>query len=508
MGRRNIVKNGVAKVFISTSHREPDISLAKRFATELESLGHEIFLAKESILIGEEWQERLSLELDSADYLILLLSENSVRSEMVYWEVKKIKERQNGINKPAILPIRVNLSYNVNYDLSKQLEKIHQLDWESERDTSAIAEKISNCISQNSSFGVSEKRLLLTYSEKPIPNAPLILEQPSGTVALDSLYYIEREGDAKCYKNLRSRYSLIRIKAPRQYGKTSLLARVILKAKEQEYQVVSFNFQEDFDKSILMDLNRLLNCIYVITASKLKVKVEINENILQILTPKMRATHYMEEILSTIKKPFVLAIDEADRLFEYKDVSNEFFGLIRAWHEKSKSNSKWEKMKILLSHSTEPLLGVDDLNQSPFHNVGLGVNLEPFTKDEVVELALRHGLQVDNTLNKIMNLIGGHPYLSRLVLYTMVEEQISFDEIVKNAYTQKSIFLDHLKRYLWIINENPKLKISIKGILNGNYCRDDYSCYSLEAIGLIRNSLNKPEFSCRLYENFFRKFIF
>ena len=500
------IKHRIAKIFISTSHREADLTLAKKFAKELQKLGHKVFLAKNNIAIGEEWQERLNKELNCCDYMLLLLSKNSVESEMVYEEVKQIKERQNDTNSPIILPIRVNLSYCVNYDLTKQLENIHQLDWESNDDTLEIVQKVSNCISNNSSFGVSKNRRVIIPTNQPMPNAPLLLEQPTGTVALDSRYYIQRDGDNKCYQNLNTKYTLIRIKAPRQYGKTSLLARILLEAKEQRFQVVSFNFQE-FNNSILEDLDKLLNYTCKMIAYKLKIKVDLDEMILEMFTSKMRATIYMEEILSSLEQPFVLAIDEVDRLFEYEDVSNEFFGLIRAWHEKSKTEPLWEKVKIVLSHSTEPLLGVNDLNQSPFHNVGLGVELKPFTEEEVLDLSLRHNITLGENLKKFMKLMGGHPYLSRLVLYTMLEEKKSFDDILKNAYSSESIFSDHIKRYIWIINGNPKLKETIKELLENNSCSDDYSCYTLESTGLIRNRLNKPEFSCELYQVFFTKFI-
>ncbi len=49
----------IVKIFISTSHREPDISLAKEFAQKLEDLGYSVFLAKNSIFVGEDWQHRL-----------------------------------------------------------------------------------------------------------------------------------------------------------------------------------------------------------------------------------------------------------------------------------------------------------------------------------------------------------------------------------------------------------------------------------------------------------------
>lgn len=345
--------------------------------------------------------------------------------------------------------------------------------------------------------------LVLESTDIPIPNAPLILEQPTGTVPLDSRNYIVRRDDGRCYANLEEKYSLIRIKAPRQYGKTSLLARLILRAKEKEYNVVSFNFQE-FDKPLLTDLEELLEYIHEMVAFELDIEVKINKKILKRLTPMLKATKYMEKILSKLEKPLVLAIDEADRLFEYKDISDSFFGLIRAWHEKSRVHPTWKNLKILLSHSTEPLLGITSINQSPFHNVGLGIELKPFTKEEIKDLATRHSIYLNNKeLEEFMSFIGGHPFLSRKVLFTMIDEKQSFTEIVAKAQDKESIFSDHMRRYLWILKDNKKLLDLVEAILRGERCDDDSTCYILEATGLIRDTLNKPEFSCELYREFF-----
>jgi len=46
-----------------------------------------------------------------------------------------------------------------------------------------------------------------------------------------------------------------------------------------------------------------------------------------------------------------------------------------------------------------------------------------------------------------------------------------------------------------------------EAILQGERCKDDSSCYILEATGLIKDTLNKPEFSCELYREFFSKNI-
>ena len=502
---RNFIKkeNYVPKIFISTAHREPDITIATNFAKELNSLGYRTFLAKTDILMGRDWLNEIHNELENCDYLLLLLSKNSLESEMVSEEVQKIKDLQNGSDFPAILPVRINLpfDYNVNYDLLKQIDKIQQLVWECEDDTKKIVDKISTVISKNEPLKGSTNPLVLTDTDIPVPNAPL--EQPTGTVPLDSRYYIARVEDKKCYQNLLSRYSLVRIKAPRQYGKTSLLARVILKAKEQEYHVVSFNFQE-FDKSLLGNLEELLEFICDMVAFELDIEVNLNPRILKRLTPKTKATKYIQKILSKLDKPLVLAIDEADKLFDHSEVSDEFFGLIRAWHEHSKSDPLWENLKILLSHSTEPLLGITSINQSPFHNVGLGVNLKAFTKEELTDLIHRHGLKfTDVELEKFKSFIGGHPYLSRKILYNMLSEKHSFAKIMEDAHGDESIFNDHMRRYLWILKENTKLIELLKAILKGHSCDDDASCYILEATGLIKNVINQPKFACELYQEFF-----
>ena len=149
-------------------------------------------------------------------------------------------------------------------------------------------------------------------------------------------------------------------------------------------------------------------------------------------------------------------------------------------------------------------LGITSINQSPFHNVGLGVELKPFNSDELRELAFKHNLNLTkNELEKLDEFIGGHPFLSRKIFYEMVNRDISVDEAIKD----NSIFDDHTRKYLWILKKNSELKEILKDILENKKCKDDNKCYILEATGLIKNSLNKPEFSCKLYRDFLKKHL-
>ncbi len=332
--------------------------------------------------------------------------------------------------------------------------------------------------------------------DRPLPNAPI--ELPNGQVPMESIFYIARE-DYKAYQTLYDNYSLIRIKAPRQYGKTSLLSRLIKVAREKEYQVVALNFQK-LDSKQLNVLEKLLYYICRVISKKLHINSTTDwEEDKEFYAITEVASEYIGSILAQIKTPLVLAIDEADKLFEY-NISNDFFGLVRAWHEESKVDENWNKLKIILSYSTEPLLGVTNINQSPFHNVGLGMELKPFDREQITYLA-NEAYRLDlshHDLEKLQKHIGGHPYLTRKVLYEMANENIDLIEALRAGR-----FEEHLRRYKMIFEQNPKLVETIKTIIKGD-CPNTELCYILEATGFIKSAMmNHPTFSSTLYQEFF-----
>ena len=336
------------------------------------------------------------------------------------------------------------------------------------------------------------------------PNLSKTIEYPVGIVPIDSLNYIEREEDKECYQALFDiEEKLIRIKAPIQYGKTSLLTRVMKRAKENDYYVVFLEFQK-FDKSILVDIKELLEYMHILIIDKLNIEVQLHPRIVNRIPPINKATRYMEKVLLEIDKPLFLIMDETNKLFKYSEVSDSFFSMIRAWHENAKQESLWKKLRIILGHSIDPLLSVENINQSPFHNVGLDIKLKAFTKDEIRDLSLRHGIDFeDNELDRFMSFVGGHPFLSRKILYTIAKKRQTLDEIIKNAHNHNTIF-DDLKIFIRL---DKNLKDALKKILRGENCIDYISCYKLESLGIIRYNLNRPKFSCDLYREFFRQIL-
>ncbi|WP_414582428.1 toll/interleukin-1 receptor domain-containing protein [Scytonema sp. PCC 10023] len=191
------------RVFISYKRNvEPDEPVAIQVYQEL-SQQHNVFIDQRT-LIGKRWAECIETELRSTDFLIVFLSEQSVNSEMVQWEISlavELAQSQGG--KPVILPVRLAYQEAFPHPLSIYLNHINWAFWESPQDTSRLIEELRQAIHGGSlSIDQQAKTNLLKKSEPeqllpPTPFAqPVVLEMPSGTMKPESAFYVERNADA------------------------------------------------------------------------------------------------------------------------------------------------------------------------------------------------------------------------------------------------------------------------------------------------------------------------
>jgi AAA-like domain/TIR domain/CHAT domain len=389
------------RVFISYRTKEPDLSLAQEFYTALQAAGHHVFLAGESIRLGEDWSVRIDQELERCDYFLLLLSPQSATSEMVTEEVRRAKQLHDtrSPRKPVLLPIRVNFPFSspLNYDLRGYLQRIQQREWKSPADTAVILQEMVQVMGGGL---MPEPPLEAEVRTPPAPpedlqHPPLPIaepELPEGQVKLVSSFYVERPPiEGKCYEEIVTPGALIRIKAPRQMGKTSLMARVLQQAGEQGYQTVPLSFQLA-DGSVFADLKEFLQWFCASVSWKLGLPERLEGNWSRILGAKVNCTNYFERyILSEISSPLALGLDEVDLVFQHPEIAADFFGLLRAWHEEAKDKDLWKKLRLVVVHSTEVYIPMN-INQSPF-NVGLSIELPEFSPEAVQGLAQRHELR-------------------------------------------------------------------------------------------------------------------
>ncbi|MGI0491840.1 AAA-like domain-containing protein [Alkalinema pantanalense CENA528] len=328
---------------------------------------------------------------------------------------------------------------------------------------------------------------------------------PSGSLALDSPYYLERPTlEEPAYTEIKKPGALVRIKAPREMGKTSLLLRLLDFAQHQDYHTVSLNL-EQVDDAILNDLNRFLRWLCANVTRQLGLVPCLDDYWDEDIGSKVSCTLYFRGyLLEQIKKPLVLAIDEVNYLFEHPQVAKDVLPLFRSWYEEAKRLPIWQKLRLVVAHSTEIYVPLQ-LTQSPF-NVGLPLELEPFNLAQVKELAQRY--QLDWTSQQpeaLISLLGGHPALVHLAIYHLSCSKLTFQELMATAATSSGIYAHHLQRHAAVLQEQPDLAQALISVMSTATPSklDPIQAYKLHSLGLINLIGDRATQGCELYRRYF-----
>jgi DNA-binding CsgD family transcriptional regulator len=327
------------------------------------------------------------------------------------------------------------------------------------------------------------------------------LESPEGPVRAKSPFYIERRQiDSECYQNILQPGSLIRIKGAKKAGKTSLLNRLIVQAKQQNYHIVRLNFL-DVETALYSDLKAFLNWFCGQICNQLKLQptaMDFSKNILVDCK-----TFFQQEILETLNNPIVLAMEEVDCIFPYP-IAVEFFTLIRSWFEETKKLEIWENLRMVLLHSTNVYVNMN-VNQSPF-NVGLPVELSEFTCEMVETLAKRHNLPLQaGEIESLIEIIGGHPYLVRLAFYRLALRQVNLETLLQELKENGGIYQPYLQSQSATLDNYPQLKEALKQVINTNLPvpLEEKLKFQLLSTALVKLDGNKIIPSCKLYRDYF-----
>jgi serine/threonine protein kinase len=505
-----------ARVFISYHSQDPDRSLAREFYQALLSAGHQPFMAGESVRLGEQWPRRIADELEQCDYFVLLLSAQSAGSEMVTEEVRKAKALRDARSdgKPVLLPIRVSfpVSAPLNYNLRGYLNSIQQRFWNSDADTPAIVRELLSVLQAQKPPAAEEATEAALPTLPPAaesPDAPPLPaaepELPEGQVELASAFYVQRPPiETRACEEIRKPGALIRIKAPRQMGKTSLMARILQQAAQQGYRTVPLSFQLA-DGKVLTDLGLFLRWFCASVGRRLRLQNQVAERWEGTYGDKDNCTAYFEDyLLPAADTPLALGLDEVDRVFEHREIAEDFFGLLRAWHEEGKNREVWKQFRLVVVHSTEVYVPMN-VNQSPF-NVGLPVELPEFNRQQVLELARLHRLDWGaGEVEQLMAMVGGHPYLVRLALYHIARGDMTLLELLRGAPTEAGLYRDHLRRFLWLIQQNPELVEAFKQVAGaaGSLPLEPVTAFRLHSMGLVNLQGNEAILRCDLYRQYF-----
>jgi diguanylate cyclase (GGDEF)-like protein len=372
----------------------------------------------------------------------------------------------------------------------------------------------------------------------------LSLECPSGPVPLNSPFYIDRPPiEELAYQEISKPGSIIRIKAPKQMGKTSLVLRLLARAQRAGYRTVYLDFQQA-DEAVFATLDKFLRWFCANVSRQLQLQPMLDDYWDEDMGSKVSCTIYFQAyLLEQIDSPLVLALNEVNRIFEYPKIAQDFLALLRSWYEQGKYTEILQKLRLVIVYSTEVYISFN-INQSPF-NVGLPIKLPEFSLEQVQDLARRHELDWTDgkEATQLMAMVGGHPYLISLAFYHLLinpltsptplgnRETVSpltplgnrgsltpptpltkggvrgLEQLLREAPTLSGIYSNHLRSQWATLKEHPELAEALKQVVTapGSVCLEAITAYKLESMGLVKLDGAEVRPSCELYRLYFKE---
>lgn len=374
---------------------------------------------------------------------------------------------------------------------------------------------------KNLTYSYGEASYKVEHSENSSSLPPIPCQFPIAPLPLNSPFYIERSPiEQSAWAQIKQPGGLVRIKAPRQMGKTSLILRLLANATAEGYQTIRLNLNQA-DAVVLTNPDKFLRWFCAVVTEQLGLQQRLDDYWDMELGSKVSCTNYFRRyLLIQLQTPLVLALDELDQLFEYLETAQTFLPLLRFWHEEATDSLIWQNLRLVVAHSTELYVPLN-LNQSPF-NVGLPIKLRKFNELEITTLRQRYRLdevlQSDfpsdvsvsclQSLIQLIDLVGGHPYLLNMAFHSLAQEN-NLSQVLQTATDPMGIYSSHLRQYLVTLQSQTELRSAFETVVMASHAVpiQPLLAYKLDSMGLIKMTSEGAIPSCRLYQLYFQNYL-
>lgn len=350
-----------------------------------------------------------------------------------------------------------------------------------------------------------------TLAAKSIEMAE-IPEFPGGPLSVNSKFYIEHSTlEAKAFHELHKAGGLLHIKAPWKMGKSSFLLRMTGQALSLGYRVATLDFKQA-DLDVFSNISRLVQWFCTNISLQLGITPQLDQYLDEYAGSKVGCTLYLTQyLLKQFNTPLVLVLNDLDQVLDYPDLGCDFLRLLRSWYEGARQGESLQQLRMVLASSTDFCVPLR-LQQSPFNDIGLPLELPELSVLQVQVLAQRYELNglIPEALHQIMDWVGGHPYLIQQIFYHLWSGELSLDHILDHATTLSGVYGYHLQSCLALLQANPELAVTLLQIMNPSQT-DRYPNLTvlakLKSLGFIKQEDGQIKIKYKLYQHYFQSHL-
>lgn len=295
--------------------------------------------------------------------------------------------------------------------------------------------------------------------------------QPPGS-PFDPRWYVSRPREEELAQRYLAFGKPVLVWSSRDHGRSWFVRHVVAewqRGESRASRAVSINFQT-FGESAFASLDDLLG---EMVAQVAEVLVEDTGDDLEAVVQewwrdkrgagKTRSNGFLARwALPAAAGPagdgrLLLVLNHADLVLRCP-FYGDFAGLLRSWAEKGAEREPWSSLRLLVAVSTWPARLSTEQHQSPFANLCEPILLGDLGPDQVARMVALHGLTWEpGAVERLMTLVGGHPYLLRVVLSDIVDGHCTLDGLVAGEIPQQGLLADYLRRLRSRLDADPAL---------------------------------------------------
>jgi AAA-like domain len=333
-----------------------------------------------------------------------------------------------------------------------------------------------------------------------------------GQLPLYSPLYVCRPPlEAACAQALLQPGGLVHIRAPKQMGKTSLAARTLADLREQGFSTVLASLQLA-DATVFTEGKRFFQWFCAVVAGSLGLPNQIEQYWDDHWGNSYNCTRYFEEYVLPAAPLLVVALDEMDAIFTHPAIATDFLNMVRAWYEKARyadqMSELWQKLRLMLIYALDVEL-LPYLHSNHF-NAGFVTEIPRLTVNQVRELAQVYQLECPlDCAHTLIDLVGGHPYLTQLGLYHLKQSDRSLDQFLRLPLLMEGLYSQHLRCRLWDLQQHADLLVALKQVVQSPLPVDlsPMSAFKLQSLGLVQLQGQQVAPSCNLYRQYFQQML-